>query len=134
VTELRPDRIALYAYAHLPNRFKPQRRIDAADLPPPEHRIRMLGGAIAGFIGHGYTYIGMDHFALPGDALAAGQAARAACTATSRATARSPTATSSRWAFRPSDAWGPPTARTRRPCPSTTTPCAGVFPVMRAWR
>jgi len=71
VTELRPDRIALYAYAHLPGRFKPQRRIDAADLPPPEYRIRMLGNAIAGFIGHGYTYIGMDHFALPGDALAA---------------------------------------------------------------
>ena len=71
VTELRPDRIALYAYAHLPNRFKPQRRIASADLPPPEHRVRMLGGAIAGFIGHGYTYIGMDHFALPGDALAA---------------------------------------------------------------
>ena len=71
VTELRPDRIALYAYAHLPARFKPQRRIDAAELPPPEHRIRMLGDAIAGFIGHGYTYIGMDHFALPGDALAA---------------------------------------------------------------
>lgn len=71
VKELRPDRIALYAYAHLPARFKPQRRIDAAELPPPEHRIRMLGDAIAGFIGHGYTYIGMDHFALPGDALAA---------------------------------------------------------------
>jgi oxygen-independent coproporphyrinogen-3 oxidase len=71
VTELRPDRIALYSYAHLPGRFKPQRRIDAADLPPPEHRIRMLGDAIAGFIGHGYTYIGMDHFALAGDSLAA---------------------------------------------------------------
>ncbi len=71
MTELRPDRIALYAYAHLPGRFKPQRRIDAAELPPPEHRVRMLGDAIAGFIGHGYTYIGMDHFALPGDALAA---------------------------------------------------------------
>ena len=71
VAALRPDRIALYAYAHLPQRFKPQRRIDAADLPPPEHRIRMLGGAIAGFIASGYTYIGMDHFALPNDALAA---------------------------------------------------------------
>jgi oxygen-independent coproporphyrinogen-3 oxidase len=71
VSELRPDRIALYAYAHLPQRFKPQRRIDAADLPPPEQRVHMLGGAISGFIGHGYTYIGMDHFALPGDALAA---------------------------------------------------------------
>lgn len=71
ITELRPDRIALYAYAHLPQRFKPQRRIDVADLPPPEQRVRMLGDAIGGFIGHGYNYIGMDHFALPGDALSA---------------------------------------------------------------
>ncbi|MDP1533586.1 MAG: oxygen-independent coproporphyrinogen III oxidase, partial [Rubrivivax sp.] len=63
VGALRPDRIALYAYAHLPERFKPQRRIAVADLPPPEHRVQMLGSAIAGFIGHGYTYIGMDHFA-----------------------------------------------------------------------
>jgi oxygen-independent coproporphyrinogen-3 oxidase len=70
VAELRPDRIALYSYAHLPQRFKPQRRIAAADLPPPEHRIRMLGGAIAGFISHGYNYIGMDHFALADDSLA----------------------------------------------------------------
>jgi len=71
VAELRPDRIALYAYAHLPARFKPQRRIDVALLPPPDARVQMLGGAIAGFIAQGYTYIGMDHFALPGDALAA---------------------------------------------------------------
>jgi oxygen-independent coproporphyrinogen-3 oxidase len=71
VAELRPDRIALYAYAHLPQRFKPQRRIIVEQLPPPEHRVQMLGGAIAGFIGHGYTYIGMDHFALPTDALSA---------------------------------------------------------------
>ncbi len=70
VAELRPSRIALYAYAHLPHRFKPQRRIDAADLPTGEQRIRMLGDAIAGFIAKGYVYIGMDHFALPGDALA----------------------------------------------------------------
>jgi oxygen-independent coproporphyrinogen-3 oxidase len=71
IAELRPDRIALYAYAHLPQRFKPQRRIFDADLPMPEQRIRMLGDAIAGFIGNGYVYIGMDHFALPDDALAA---------------------------------------------------------------
>ncbi len=71
VAELRPDRIALYAYAHLPQRFKPQRRIIIEQLPPPDHRVQMLGGAIAGFIGHGYTYIGMDHFALPDDSLAA---------------------------------------------------------------
>ncbi|MDZ5460042.1 oxygen-independent coproporphyrinogen III oxidase [Azohydromonas lata] len=71
VGELRPDRIALYAYAHLPQRFKPQRRIDPEQLPPPGDRVQMLGGAIQGFLGFGYTYIGMDHFALPGDTLAA---------------------------------------------------------------
>ena len=70
IGELKPDRIALYAYAHLPQRFKPQRRIDAATLPPAAQRVAMLGNAIAGFIGRGYQYIGMDHFALPGDALA----------------------------------------------------------------
>ena len=70
VAELRPSRIALYAYAHLPERFKPQRRIDAAALPSAEQRTRMLGDAIAGFIAQGYVYIGMDHFALPTDALA----------------------------------------------------------------
>jgi oxygen-independent coproporphyrinogen-3 oxidase len=71
VSELRPDRIALYAYAHLPLRFKPQRRIEASMLPPPGDRVAMLSGAIAGFLGHGYTYIGMDHFALADDSLAA---------------------------------------------------------------
>ena len=70
VAALRPSRIALYAYAHLPQRFKPQRRIEPAELPTGEQRVRMLGDAIAGFIAQDYVYIGMDHFALPGDALA----------------------------------------------------------------
>ncbi|MBL8343792.1 MAG: oxygen-independent coproporphyrinogen III oxidase [Rubrivivax sp.] len=70
IGELRPHRIALYSYAHLPQRFKPQRRIDGALLPAPDKRIRMLESAIAGFLSHGYVYIGMDHFALPTDALA----------------------------------------------------------------
>ncbi len=70
MASLRPSRIALYAYAHLPQRFKPQRRIDTAALPSAEQRVRMLGDAIAGFIANGYVYIGMDHFALPNDALA----------------------------------------------------------------
>ena len=71
VGTLRPDRIALYAYAHLPQRFKPQRRIHAEDLPLAEDKIGMLAAAIDGFVGHGYSYIGMDHFALPEDGLAA---------------------------------------------------------------
>jgi oxygen-independent coproporphyrinogen-3 oxidase len=70
ISELRPDRIALYAYAHLPQRFKPQRRIDAADLPPAPNRVKMLGGAIKGFLDRGYAYVGMDHFALQDDTLA----------------------------------------------------------------
>ncbi|RYF72719.1 MAG: oxygen-independent coproporphyrinogen III oxidase, partial [Comamonadaceae bacterium] len=70
VCELRPDRIALYAYAHLPTRFKPQRRIHDADLPPAGVKVEMLSRSIAAFDRAGYTYIGMDHFALPGDALA----------------------------------------------------------------
>jgi len=67
---LRPDRIALYAYAHLPERFKPQRRIHAHELPAAGERVHMLRAAISGFQGLGYTHIGMDHFALPGDPLA----------------------------------------------------------------
>jgi oxygen-independent coproporphyrinogen-3 oxidase len=70
VAGLRPDRIAMYGYAHLPQRFKPQRRINDNELPSGAQRIEMLSGAIAGFIGHGYQYIGMDHFALPEDPLA----------------------------------------------------------------
>lgn len=70
VRELRPDRIALYAYAHLPERFKPQRRIASAELPGAAAKVSMLSDALASFIGAGYVYVGMDHFALPNDALA----------------------------------------------------------------
>jgi oxygen-independent coproporphyrinogen-3 oxidase len=70
VLALEPDRIALYAYAHLPTRFKPQRRIHEADLPVAAPRSAMLASAIERFTGNGYDYIGMDHFALHDDALA----------------------------------------------------------------
>ena len=74
VLSLRPDRIALYNYAHLPHLFKPQRRIEAAELPPPEEKIRILTLAIDELTRAGYVYIGMDHFALPEDDLAQAQA------------------------------------------------------------
>lgn len=70
VCALRPDRIALYGYAHLPERFKPQRRIVPAELPTGETRIELLGSAISRFLDAGYDYIGMDHFALHDDTLA----------------------------------------------------------------
>ncbi|MEY3747090.1 MAG: hypothetical protein RL194_549, partial [Pseudomonadota bacterium] len=70
VAELRPDRIALYAYAHLPERFKPQRRINDYELPTAGDKLSMLSNAVAAFLSNGYVYVGMDHFALPEDALA----------------------------------------------------------------
>ncbi|MES3004177.1 MAG: oxygen-independent coproporphyrinogen III oxidase [Pseudomonadota bacterium] len=70
IAQLRPDRIALYAYAHLPERFKPQRRILAADLPPAPDKLAMLAQSLEALQGAGYVDVGMDHFALPGDALA----------------------------------------------------------------
>ena len=70
VVQLRPDRIALYGYAHLPERFKPQRRIISADLPAAGDKVAMLAQAIEAFLAAGYVYIGMDHFALPDDSLA----------------------------------------------------------------
>ncbi|MFG6449455.1 oxygen-independent coproporphyrinogen III oxidase [Roseateles sp. BYS180W] len=70
VAGLRPDRIALYGYAHLPQRFKSQRRIADHALPSAGDKLSMLSQALSGFLGHGYTYIGMDHFALPQDPLA----------------------------------------------------------------
>lgn len=69
IINLKPNRIALYAYAHLPERFKPQRRIAQADLPAGEEKITMLSNAIQALLDAGYQYIGMDHFALPDDAL-----------------------------------------------------------------
>lgn len=70
VNQLRPDRIALYAYAHLPERFKPQRRIATVELPSAGAKVSMLSRSLAAFIGAGYVYVGMDHFALPEDSLA----------------------------------------------------------------
>lgn len=70
VVELRPNRIALYGYAHLPERFKPQRRISEYELPAAQDKITMLSNALSAFMSAGYVYVGMDHFALPDDDLA----------------------------------------------------------------
>ena len=70
VNQLRPDRIALYAYAHLPERFKPQRRIHIEQLPAAGDKVAMLSQAMTALMSAGYVYVGMDHFALPDDALA----------------------------------------------------------------
>ena len=70
VLKWRPERIALYSYAHLPERFMPQRRIETADIPSPAEKLTMLKLAVTTLLEAGYVYIGMDHFALPHDELA----------------------------------------------------------------
>ena len=73
VAEADPDRISLFNYAHLPDIFKPQRRISEADLPAPAEKLAILERSIARLTDAGYVYIGMDHFAKPEDELAIAQ-------------------------------------------------------------
>ncbi len=68
-----PDRLSIFNYAHLPERFKPQRRIHEADLPSPDEKLAILQHTIERLTGAGYVYIGMDHFAKPDDELAIAQ-------------------------------------------------------------
>ncbi|HEX2492745.1 MAG TPA: oxygen-independent coproporphyrinogen III oxidase, partial [Steroidobacter sp.] len=75
VLAARPDRLAVYGYAHLPDLFKPQRQIDAAELPSPEAKLGLLCLAVEKLSAAGYVYIGMDHLALPEEDLARAQAA-----------------------------------------------------------
>lgn len=73
---LAPDRLSVFGYAHMPQRFKMQRQMDASALPSPEVRLALLRVAIETLTRAGYVYIGMDHFALPTDELARAQAER----------------------------------------------------------
>ncbi|HCN45668.1 MAG TPA: oxygen-independent coproporphyrinogen III oxidase [Pseudomonas sp.] len=73
VIKLQPDRLSVFNYAHLPERFMPQRRIDSSDLPAPAAKLEMLHNTIEQLTKAGYRYIGMDHFALPDDELAIAQ-------------------------------------------------------------
>ncbi|PBQ14342.1 oxygen-independent coproporphyrinogen III oxidase [Pseudomonas congelans] len=73
IIDLQPDRLSVFNYAHLPERFMPQRRIDAADLPDAASKLLMLECTVEQLGSAGYRYIGMDHFALPDDELATAQ-------------------------------------------------------------
>ena len=71
---LRPDRFAVFGYAHVPS-FKPhQRKIDGTALPDSEMRFAQSRAIAGALVGAGYVEIGLDHFALPEDALAAAAA------------------------------------------------------------
>jgi oxygen-independent coproporphyrinogen-3 oxidase len=68
-----PDRLSVFNYAHLPELFKPQRRINAVDLPSPQAKLDILQLTIERLTAAGFVYIGMDHFAKPDDELAIAQ-------------------------------------------------------------
>lgn len=69
VIQMAPDRLAIYNFGYLPDRMPHQRKIDAAALPDRETRLSLIFRAIERLTEAGYAYIGMDHFALPGDEL-----------------------------------------------------------------
>ncbi len=75
VLTLVPDRVAMFSYAHVPW-LKKQQGSFADHLPTGPEKFRIFRAGLEGFLNAGYIYIGMDHFALPGDELAVAQQKR----------------------------------------------------------
>lgn len=75
VVDMRPDRVAVYSFAHVPWIRGNQKKLNPADLPAAERKIELFVEAMEQFRGAGYQQIGMDHFALPDDELARASAA-----------------------------------------------------------
>ncbi len=69
IVTIKPDRIALYNYAHMPSIFKSQRALDRLKIPTPENKIQLYHTAIRKLTESGYKMIGMDHFVLTSDEL-----------------------------------------------------------------
>ncbi|MBO1520515.1 oxygen-independent coproporphyrinogen III oxidase [Oceanisphaera pacifica] len=73
IVALKPARLSVFNYAHLPNRFAAQRKLNEADMASPANKLLMLEQSINFLTEQGYQFIGMDHFALPDDSLAIAQ-------------------------------------------------------------
>jgi len=73
VITARPDRLAVYNYAHMPHIFRSQRMINEDDIPSPQTKLELMELTIQTLTDAGYIYIGMDHFALPDDELSIAQ-------------------------------------------------------------
>lgn len=69
IITIRPERIALYNYAHMPDIIKSQRLINAKELPSTQTKVELIAMSIKKLLDAGYIHIGMDHFALPNDSL-----------------------------------------------------------------
>lgn len=73
VIDVSPERLSVFNYAHMPERFKTQRQIKTEDIPSAEVKLQILQQSIEQLTSAGYVYIGMDHFAKPDDELAVAQ-------------------------------------------------------------
>lgn len=73
VLEMKPGRLSVFNYAHMPQLFAAQRKIKDADLPSADEKMAILQHSISTLTEAGYQFIGMDHFALPDDELAIAQ-------------------------------------------------------------
>jgi oxygen-independent coproporphyrinogen-3 oxidase len=69
IEKIRPDRVSLFGYAHVPWLKAHQRKIDASTLPGRDERLALFHAGVRSFVGAGYEFIGMDHFARPEDEL-----------------------------------------------------------------
>ena len=76
VGQLRPERVALFGYAHLPALKPHQKLMPEAALPAPEQRLELFELAADTLAEQGYHYLGLDHFALKGDELQVAQEQR----------------------------------------------------------
>lgn len=76
VITLSPDRVAIFGYAHLPERLRHQRLIDTGALPDAVMRFAQAGRMAERLVDAGYVRVGLDHYAKPGDSLASGAVSR----------------------------------------------------------
>ncbi len=97
VLALRPDRLAVYGYAHLPHLFRAQKQIDESRLPSPEDKLALLGLAVEKLSAAGYQYIGMDHSHCR-KRICHARSVPASCIATSWVTPPTPIPICSAWA------------------------------------
>ncbi len=71
--ELKPDRLAVYSFAYLPDMRANQAMINKKELPTTDIKYNLFAQAVELFTNAGYRQIGMDHFALPDDELSVAQ-------------------------------------------------------------
>lgn len=73
VHKMQVERVSLFSYAHLPERFAAQRKLATDTLPNSEQKFYLMRQAVETLCANGYQFIGIDHFALPSDELAKAQ-------------------------------------------------------------